>query len=701
MAESYISELGDSLSHGVANTNGDRVKIIAPKLYNDGNGNHPSIATALSGKAASNHTHGNIANGGTLTDTAAAAAGNDYVVIRDADNAKIQTSTIKGTDVADAVSKKHSHSTLTLSTTAQAYDGSHTLALPSTDPYTSARTPASHTHGNIQNGGTLQTNDITIANGDKLVVTDASDSNKVARASLTFDGATTNQMLSKKGEWGDTIAKARAVVDYGATSKAIEIGWSGAAITSPTYFAVYTDSANGYNKAIKDCSLENAKKAINGTSVGSTAVPVFINADGETQVCTDDFVHDGDVTSTYSSTGTAPVNGTAVASALGSKLNVDGSNATNEGVTAMMRKVPSGTGSLSDESNYFGDSDSDHAKIVRRPVLDIWNYVKDKLGSAGSKDRPVYFDGGVPKECDTVLPCSIIDSGSETGYGVFVGGNSVVGSYTRCYCAFLLTATADPDLVAHTYIGTFTFRHGSVLNYELKCLTGTPKYPMRIAVSYNKNSDSTYALGVYVIPADPTVNTYANYKLTRIASAAFTWACTAINAAECAALDNDGAKPALVPQRLFFGGGGSNVTTTGGSWLPTFNKGTINKCRGIVDLSVQVDLSVINQTTYVKDLATYTITLVNSAGTDILPESWHQKGIMPRQTKSSTSGGTVDISHTHRFVFPITSSSNLFAGYRPKITLPSNYPLDSNAKVSVSAICSGIVHPYYGQDTSF
>ena len=94
--------------------------------------------------ANSSHTHGNIANGGTLTDTAAAAAGNDYVVIRDADNAKIQTSTIKGTDVADAVSKKHSHSTLTLSTTAQAYDGSHTLALPSTDPYTSARTPTSH-----------------------------------------------------------------------------------------------------------------------------------------------------------------------------------------------------------------------------------------------------------------------------------------------------------------------------------------------------------------------------------------------------------------------------------------------------------------------------------------------------------------------------------------------------------------------------
>ena len=108
----------------------------------------PSGTTEITptGMTPASHTHGNIANGGTLTDTAAAAAGNDYVVIRDADNAKIQTSTIKGTDVADAVSKKHAHSTLTLSTTAQAYDGTHTLALPASDPYTSARTPTEHQH---------------------------------------------------------------------------------------------------------------------------------------------------------------------------------------------------------------------------------------------------------------------------------------------------------------------------------------------------------------------------------------------------------------------------------------------------------------------------------------------------------------------------------------------------------------------------
>ena len=61
----------------------------------------------------------------------------------------------------------------------------------------------SHGHGNIQNGGILQTDDITIATGDKLVVTDSSDTNKIARASISFDTSTgnTEKFLSKAGTW--------------------------------------------------------------------------------------------------------------------------------------------------------------------------------------------------------------------------------------------------------------------------------------------------------------------------------------------------------------------------------------------------------------------------------------------------------------------------------------------------------------------
>ena len=59
--------------------------------------------------------------------------------------------------------------------------------------------PISHTHGNITNAGALQTTDVSVANGDKLVVTDASNSNKVARTSVTFDGSTTTTALTPKG----------------------------------------------------------------------------------------------------------------------------------------------------------------------------------------------------------------------------------------------------------------------------------------------------------------------------------------------------------------------------------------------------------------------------------------------------------------------------------------------------------------------
>lgn len=58
-----------------------------------------------------------------------------------------------------------------------------------------------HTHGNINSGGQLQATDIAAAAGDKLVVTDSSNSNKVARTSITFDGSTTNKYLSPKGTW--------------------------------------------------------------------------------------------------------------------------------------------------------------------------------------------------------------------------------------------------------------------------------------------------------------------------------------------------------------------------------------------------------------------------------------------------------------------------------------------------------------------
>lgn len=58
----------------------------------------------------------------------------------------------------------------------------------------------SHTHGNISNAGAITATQ-TIANGDKIVIVDSSDSSKLTGATITFDGSTATKALTQKGTW--------------------------------------------------------------------------------------------------------------------------------------------------------------------------------------------------------------------------------------------------------------------------------------------------------------------------------------------------------------------------------------------------------------------------------------------------------------------------------------------------------------------
>ena len=207
-----------------------------------------------------------------------------------------------------AYTNSHTHSSITLSTTAQAYDGSHTIALPSSDPYTSARTPSSHTHGNIQNGGALQTNDITVASGDKLVVTDASDSAKVARTSISFDASTTNKALTPKGTWESflqthqsiytlTIQKNGVIIDTfdpkASPNKTINISDVASATTLSSHIG-NTNNPHSVQLVVGTGNDAYKIKTTNGTfitvpyatiagkvgtsTIGSTSLPVYINS---------------------------------------------------------------------------------------------------------------------------------------------------------------------------------------------------------------------------------------------------------------------------------------------------------------------------------------------------------------------------------------------------------------------------------------
>ena len=57
-----------------------------------------------------------------------------------------------------------------------------------------------HTHGNITNVGAI-TSDTAVASGDKIVVADSSDSSKLIRTGISFDGSTTSKALTPKGTW--------------------------------------------------------------------------------------------------------------------------------------------------------------------------------------------------------------------------------------------------------------------------------------------------------------------------------------------------------------------------------------------------------------------------------------------------------------------------------------------------------------------
>ena len=137
-------------------------------------------------------------------------------------NIKVGSDTIEAdakTDTVEIVGTNHvtitadtTNDKLTIETDLSSKDaasGGTAVSLVTTgEKYTwNNKASGSHTHGNITNGGALQTNDVDIASGDKIVITDASNSGKVARSPITFDASTTTTALTPKGTF-EPFAKA-------------------------------------------------------------------------------------------------------------------------------------------------------------------------------------------------------------------------------------------------------------------------------------------------------------------------------------------------------------------------------------------------------------------------------------------------------------------------------------------------------------
>ena len=154
------------------------------------------------------------------------------------------------------------------------------ITWPSADPWASDYAAASHAHGNVTTDGKLQTTDITIADGDKLVVTDASDSNKIARTSVAFDGSTTGKYLSQAGTWVSAPAAANdGVLTVKGDGTYLSVGASNAGDTFSANASAAKEIQVNHNTRTENTSTGTAQ-TVNVANSGQTLSLVTYTFDG-------------------------------------------------------------------------------------------------------------------------------------------------------------------------------------------------------------------------------------------------------------------------------------------------------------------------------------------------------------------------------------------------------------------------------------
>ena len=97
----------------------------------------------------------------------------------------------QGKVLKDAIDAKPDSSdipTKTSDLTNDGADGTNVFVANNDSRLSNARTPTSHTHGQITNAGAITSTAVTVASGDNIVITDASDSSKVKRVTNLLAG---------------------------------------------------------------------------------------------------------------------------------------------------------------------------------------------------------------------------------------------------------------------------------------------------------------------------------------------------------------------------------------------------------------------------------------------------------------------------------------------------------------------------------
>ena len=80
---------------------------------------------------------------------------------------------------------------------------------------------SSHIHGSITNDGTITDTGVALAEGDSLAIVDSSDSSKIKKTSVTFDGSSTTKALTQAGSFETFLQSHQTVKQDGVTGATV------------------------------------------------------------------------------------------------------------------------------------------------------------------------------------------------------------------------------------------------------------------------------------------------------------------------------------------------------------------------------------------------------------------------------------------------------------------------------------------------
>ena len=127
---------------------------------------------------------------------------------------------------------------------------------------------SSHAHGQITSSGAITSTGVAFENNDRLLFSDNSDSSKIKRSSIVFDGSTATKALTQKGTW-ETFNNYSLPTAASGTLGGIKTGYT----TSGTNYKVNVDGNGNAYVSVPWNNTDSTKLPLTGgTMTGSITV---------------------------------------------------------------------------------------------------------------------------------------------------------------------------------------------------------------------------------------------------------------------------------------------------------------------------------------------------------------------------------------------------------------------------------------------